>query len=125
MKRILIVDDEPEICEALAEFLHESGYVTLTATGGKEGLNLAFREKPDLIILDIAMPDVDGTVVYEQIRESPETRRIPVIFLTALGVNAPQQFAGIDRSSYSLLSKPAQGEMIRSEIERLLKRKSL
>lgn len=120
MKKILIVDDEPDICDALSEFLKDAGYKTLVAHGGKEALDKTWKENPDLLILDIAMPDMEGTVVYETLRKDPRSKNVKVIFLTALASGAPQQFAGVDRSAYSLLSKPARAEMICREIERLL-----
>ena len=120
MKKILIIDDEPEICEGIAEMLKESGYQTVTANRGMEGFDLAVSEKPDLIILDIALPDLEGTVVYENIRKHPDIQNTKVIFLTALAMNAPEQFAGIDRPDYTIISKPVQFETLQKEIERCL-----
>ncbi len=120
MKKILIIDDEPEICDAVAEFLKEDGYETIVAHRGHEALDKTLKEKPDLLILDVALPDVDGTVVYETLRKIPETKEINVIFLTALASGAPQQFVGVDRAHYSLLSKPVEVEVLRQEVVRMI-----
>jgi len=120
MKKILIIDDEPEICDSISELLKNSGYETLAAYRGSEGYELAVREKPDLVILDISLPDIDGTAIYEALRKDPQTKNIRVIFLTALATGAPEQFVGIDRKDYTLLSKPVRFEIILGEIERML-----
>ena len=70
--------------------------------------------------MDVALPDVDGTVVYETLRKIPETKDINVIFLTALASGAPQQFVGVDRAHYSLLSKPVDVDTLRQEIIRMI-----
>lgn len=120
MKKILIVDDEPDICQGLSELLKDAGYQTFMAYRGIEGFELALKEKPDLIILDIALPDLDGTVVYERIRKKPEIQNTKVIFLTALAFGAPEQFAGIDRPGYTIIAKPVKFELLQKEIERQL-----
>ena len=117
---ILIVDDEPDICESLSELLNDAGYETRVAFRGNQGLEMILAEKPDLVILDIALPDLDGTIVYEQLRKNPTVSNTKVIFLTALAGGAPEQFAGIDRPDYTIISKPPKFEMILKEIERLL-----
>src|SRR3989338_4089677 len=86
MKKIAIIDDEPDICEGISELLKDAGYETAVAYRGKEGLDLVIEQKPDLVILDIALPDLDGTIVYEKIRKHPDpaVNEVKVIFLTAL-----------------------------------------
>lgn len=120
MKKIIIVDDEPEICEGISELLMEAGYETAVSFRGGEGLHLIMEQKPDLVILDISLPDLDGTIVYEKIRKNPELENIKVIFLTALAAGAPEQFAGIDRPDYTIIGKPVKFEMLLEEIKRVL-----
>ena len=120
VKKILIIDDEPDICEGISELLKESGYETLVAHRGHEGFDLLTQEKPDLVILDISLPDLDGTIIYERLRKNPEIQNTKVIFLTALATGAPEQFAGIDRPDYTIISKPVRFEALQSEIARLL-----
>ncbi len=83
--KVLLVDDEEDFCFFMRENLINSGrFEVLIATNGKWGLELARKEKPDIIILDLMMPQMGGDEVARHLKESPETQDIPVIFLTAL-----------------------------------------
>ncbi len=81
-KKILIVDDERDIVKAVMIRLQSSGYEVVTAFDGAQGVFMAHKEKPDLIILDIRMPAGDGFSVAERLRRSTHTWNIPIIFLT-------------------------------------------
>ncbi|MBI4871893.1 MAG: response regulator [Candidatus Riflebacteria bacterium] len=82
--KILVVDDDPEIVTSLRAFLDaEPGIESVSATSGKQGLALAATTRPDLILLDVRMPDLDGLTVCQQLRLDPVLARIPVIMLTA------------------------------------------
>lgn len=83
-KKILIVDDEPGIVSYLEMLLHDHGYETVTASNGLEGMESVRREKPDLVTLDITMPEASGTRFYKEIRTDPELASIPVIIVTAV-----------------------------------------
>jgi DNA-binding response OmpR family regulator len=83
MSKILLVDDETEFVEMLAFRLAKAGYEVLQAYDGEEGLLKARAEHPDLVLLDIWMPKKDGFEVCRELKSSPETAGIPVIFLTA------------------------------------------
>ena len=80
--RILVVDDNPNIVLMLAGLLESNGFRVLTAAGGETAIDCAVTEQPDLILLDIRMPDLDGTIVFSTFRQISQTCRIPVIFLT-------------------------------------------
>lgn len=82
-KRILVVDDEAELIKAIQIRLTASGYEVLNACDGPEGLKLAQKEKPDLILLDVLMPNMDGFQTLEKLKEDNQTKPIPVIMLTA------------------------------------------
>jgi len=84
-KRVLIVDDDPDLVEAVSMLLENSGMVPLAAYGGFEGLDKAKNESPDLIILDVMMPDKDGFEVAKELAANEETKKIPLIMLTAVG----------------------------------------
>ena len=120
MKKIAIVDDEVDICTGLAELLKDAGYEAVFALRGEEGYQLVVKEKPDLVILDISLPDMEGTTVYERITKNPEIKNTKVLFLTALAAGAPQEFAGVTRANYSIISKPVKFEILKREIDRLL-----
>lgn len=83
MKKILVIDDNNEIRENTAEILDLAGYSTVTAENGKKGVELAMKEKPDLIVCDIMMPDLDGYGVLHLLKKNPDTEQIPFIYLTA------------------------------------------
>src|SRR5687768_8560499 len=83
MKTVLVIDDNTDIRENTAEILELAGYRTLVAENGKKGIEMANREKPDLIVCDIMMPELDGYGVLHLLNKNPESRNIPFIFLTA------------------------------------------
>jgi CheY-like chemotaxis protein len=83
-KRILIVDDEPDVVSYLEMLLQDNGYDTLTAEDGAQGLDLARKEKPDLVTLDISMPKASGTRFYKAIRSEPDLASIPVVIVTGV-----------------------------------------
>jgi CheY-like chemotaxis protein len=84
MKRILIVDDEPDIVSYLEMILQDNGFETETAGNGNEALDKARKNRPDLVTLDISMPEASGTRFYKELRTDPSTRTIPVFIVTAV-----------------------------------------
>ena len=83
-KKILIVDDEPDVVSYLEMLLRDGGYETVTASNGREGIEVARREKPDLVTLDVSMPEASGTRFYKDIRGDEELASVPVIIVTAV-----------------------------------------
>jgi len=83
-KKILIVDDEPDVVSYLEMILQDNGYETLSAADGNEALEIARREKPDLVSLDISMPEASGTRFYVELRKDPELSSTPVFIVTAV-----------------------------------------
>lgn len=83
MKTVLIIDDENYINRLVHFNLLEDGYDVITASSGKEGLDLLKKKHPDLVILDIAMPEMDGFTVMEKMREDDDLKNIPILILTA------------------------------------------
>ena len=83
-KTILVVDDEPNIVRTVSDRLKMSGYRVIAAADGQEAIDRALEEKPDLILLDVLMPGLDGHAALERLRQMEETRSVPVIMLTAL-----------------------------------------
>jgi DNA-binding response OmpR family regulator len=82
-KRVVCIEDEPEMIDLVRLILGRKGFDVIGANGGIEGLETVRREKPDLILLDLMMPDMDGWEVYQQIKADAELRMIPVIVVTA------------------------------------------
>jgi CheY-like chemotaxis protein len=83
-KKLLVVDDEPTIVRMLESRLKADGYEVFTAHSGEEGLEQCKLAKPDAVILDIMMPDMDGSVVAAHMQEDPNLNKIPIVFLTAV-----------------------------------------
>ena len=83
-KKVLVIDDENDILLIIKSALHEEGYDVATANNGYDGLALAEDASPDLIILDIMMPEMDGFEVLQQLRENEKTARIPIVILTGM-----------------------------------------
>ena len=82
-KKVVCVEDEPEIIDLIRLILGRKGFDLTGATGGLEGLETIRRVKPDLVLLDLMMPDMDGWEVYQQMKADPELKNIPVIVVTA------------------------------------------
>lgn len=82
-RRILCIEDEPEMIDLISLILERRGFEVLGAVGGQEGLDAVRREKPDLVLLDLMMPDVDGWEVYRQMKADEELKDIPVVVVTA------------------------------------------
>ena len=83
MKSVLVIEDNTDIRENTAEILDLAGYKTFTAENGKRGVEIALKEKPDLVVCDIMMPELDGYGVLHLLRKNAETLNTPFIFLTA------------------------------------------
>jgi DNA-binding response OmpR family regulator len=82
-RKVVCVEDEPEIIDLIRLILGRKGFDLTGATGGLEGLEAIRRVKPDLVLLDLMMPDMDGWEVYQQMKADPELKNIPVIVVTA------------------------------------------
>ena len=86
-KTILIIEDSADLAESLEDMLTIKEYKTLTATEGKEGLDLAFQKHPDLILLDLRLPDISGVEVMSELRKDPWGKKAKVLIITASDVN--------------------------------------
>jgi two-component system phosphate regulon response regulator PhoB len=85
MAKILVIEDEPDLVQVLEYNLRQSGHEVFAAKRGEDGLRYAREQRPDLILLDLMLPDVPGTEVCKILKESPATRAVPVVMLTARG----------------------------------------
>lgn len=105
MATILIVDDEPSILRLVTTTLERGGYELLTADNGVDALVLARSHKPDLILLDIMMPKMDGNEVRRRLHEDPATKNIPIVHLSAVG-DFQQQLDALEDGSADYITKP-------------------
>jgi DNA-binding NarL/FixJ family response regulator len=123
MKKILVIEDSPEMRRNLITVLKFEKFQPLGAENGREGVELAKREKPDLILCDVMMPELDGYGVIQALREDPATVTIPFIFLTAKG-EKPDVRAGMNLGADDYLTKPAAKADLLNAINARLERQS-
>ncbi|RXG22017.1 MULTISPECIES: response regulator transcription factor [Leeuwenhoekiella] len=119
--KILLVDDEPDILEIVGYNLSNEGYQVVTAENGKEGVKMAKKHNPHLIILDVMMPEMDGIEACEQIRKLPEHAETIITFLTARGEDY-SQVAGYDAGADDYITKPIKPKVLVSKVKALLRR---
>ncbi len=119
-KKILIVDDEEDALFILEKELTARGYSVIAADNGSSALNLAQSEHPDLIILDIWMPGMDGPEVAAKLGEDPKTKDIPVMFLTCLLQKREGEEQGRVVAGKVLIAKPYSIDGLSAQIERLV-----
>ncbi len=119
--KILLVDDEPDIIEFVSYNLKKEGYQILTANNGNDAINIARKELPHLIVLDVMMPEMDGIETCEEIKRIPELENTIVAFLTARGEDY-SQIAGFEAGADDYISKPIKPKVLISRIKALLKR---
>lgn len=121
MSKILVVDDDEAINELIKINLELLGYEVITAFDGVQGFALAKQETPDLVILDVMMPEVDGYTVAKRIRENDSTKNIPILMLTALNM-LENKVKGFDIGVDDYLVKPFEMEELKVRVRALLKR---
>lgn len=119
--KILIVDDEPDILDFLKYNLVKEGYEVLTASNGEDGIKIAEREQPQLIILDIMMPKMDGVEVCRQLRNKPGFEHTLITFLTAREEDY-SQIAALDVGGDDYITKPIRPRVFISRVKALLRR---
>ncbi|WP_298238606.1 response regulator transcription factor [uncultured Algibacter sp.] len=119
--KILLVDDEADILEIVGYNLSSEGYQIITAENGLEGLKKAKKELPQLIILDVMMPEMDGIEACEQIRKVPNLKDTIITFLTARGEDY-SQVAGFDAGADDYITKPIKPKVLVSKVKALLRR---
>ena len=122
-QKILLVDDEEDILEFLSYNLIKDGFEILTANNGAKGLALAKKHKPDLVILDVMMPEMDGVDVCQRIRELPELDETLVLFLSARAEDY-SELAGFSAGADDYITKPIKPKLLISRVKAILRRKS-
>ncbi len=117
--RILLIDDHQTVFRLLEAIVRIKGYKLLYAENGQQGIVMARQEQPDLILLDVMMPDIDGFKVCQYLKENEDTKTIPVMFLTARGDDGDQE-AGRKAGADGFMTKPFQTTDVLKQIETLL-----
>ena len=119
--RILLIDDEADILEFVKYNLENDGYEVFTASNGAEGLEVALKVKPHLILLDMMMPVLDGIETCKAIRQSPTLKNVMVVFLSAVGTEETMvQGYGVGADDY--INKPIKMNVLRGRVQAILKR---
>ncbi len=121
--KILLADDEPDVLDFLTFNLQREGYEVVTAINGREAIKLAKKETPNLIILDVMMPEMDGIEACKELRTMPECKNAHIIFLTARTEDY-SQIAGLDSGADDYVSKPIKPRVLISRINALMRRKN-
>ena len=119
-KKILIVDDDKDVLSVLEKRLTVEKYSVITANNGQDAIILAKAQRPDLIILDIIMPGIDGAEVAGKLREDPETRNIPVIFLTCMLTPEEEKQKRHHVAGNIFIAKPYDIKELLSEIKKIV-----
>jgi len=118
-KEILIVDDEPGVVVALQFLLEQQGYNVLVAKRGEDALDLIYKYKPDLVILDIMLPGIDGYEVCEIVRLNPDYRDIKILFLTARS-NEVEIAKGLALRADAYITKPFSNDKLVAAVNEVL-----
>jgi len=122
--KILLVDDEEDILEFISYNLEREGFKVYSARNGVEAIRMAEKKKPDLIILDVMMPEMDGIVACEEIRKIPSCKDTVIAFLTARGEDY-SQIAGFEAGADDYITKPIRPKVLISRVKALLKRSGI
>lgn len=120
MTTILIIDDDATLRRFLSDYFKQEGLTTLSAANGPEGLRMAYQQHPDLVLLDVMMPGMDGWEVYQQIRSDEAIRDIPVIIVTAKAQNIDKVLGLHIAKVEDYIAKPFSPDELVASIERVL-----
>lgn len=119
MARVLIIDDSPTETRRTTDFLKHAGYQVLSAVNGKDGIDMAKSSKPDLILMDVVMPDLNGFQATRQLQRDPKTQHIPVIIVSTKDQQTDKIW-GLRQGAIDYLIKPVQETALIQSIETAL-----
>ena len=119
MERILVVDDDLAVRELIEIILHQAGYDVLSVADGKSAVEIAQKEKPDLVLMDVRLPVMDGYQACMQITSDPVTKHIPVVFISARG-QVEEIRLGLSAGAVDYFVKPFSPELLKKRIQELL-----
>ena len=118
-KHIIYIEDEPEMIDLVRLILNRKGYEVKGALGGQEGLDLIRSYHPDLVLLDLMMPEIDGFAVCETLRSNPMTASVPIIILTAV-TSQMSRFSGLEVGADDYLTKPFSPKQLVARVNEML-----
>jgi two-component system, OmpR family, response regulator VicR len=121
-KRLVYIEDEPEMIDLVRLILGRRGFVVSGANGGRQGLELVRSELPDMVLLDLMMPDMDGWDVYHQLKSDEKTRDIPVIVITAKAQNIDKVLGLRVAKVEDYIAKPFSPQELLERVEQVLAR---
>ncbi|HEY69199.1 MAG TPA: response regulator [Anaerolineae bacterium] len=119
-KRIVCIEDEPDMIELLRAILEGKGFEFIGADGGVEGLKVVREKKPDLILLDLMMPDMDGWEVFQQVKDDPELSTIPVVVVTAKAQSIDKVLGLYIARAEDYITKPFKVQDLVDSIEKFI-----
>ena len=122
-KKVLVIEDDPSASELMVHTLEPEGYQVITASNGLEGLKKAMDERPDLIILDVMLPGLDGYEVCQRLRRKPEIATLPILMISAKA-RQDDIDTGINMGGNDYLTKPSKPSEILAKVEALLASKN-
>lgn len=122
-ERILLVDDEPDLLELVRINLHQAGYEIETAENGRDALACLRRKRPDLVVLDLMLPDLSGTEICRQIRSAPELSDLPIIMLTAKA-DELDRVVGLELGADDYVTKPFSPRELTLRVRAVLRRRT-
>lgn len=120
MAKILVVDDEPDIVRVVVKILESRGHDVITAADGPQGLEAVAAEKPDVVILDLNLPKMDGFEVCRRIKSADETSHIPVVMMSAAYVTVEDADRGTKLGADEYVTKPFLRDILIHNVERLI-----
>lgn len=123
-KRVVYIEDEPEMIDLVRLILGRRGYSVIGANGGREGLELIRKEQPDLVLLDLMMPDMDGWDVYHQLKSEEFSRAIPVIVITAKAQNIDKVLGLRIAKVEDYIAKPFSPQELLERVDEVLARQA-
>jgi len=118
--RILIVDDEEDICQILKSYLEVEGFQTVLANNAKQALELTSKKNPDLLIIDVVLPDMDGYALARELRDNEKTFLTPVIMMSARKKDYKDKLSGFLSGACDYLTKPFKKEELLASVTKVL-----